>query len=93
MGEINRLGQLAPGGEDNLGQLAPGGGGGGASQPRLLAPRRASYPGGQINWDTGRIYNLCANHTSNSGLTETLCRAQAILYALPNNERVPNIVG
>ena len=35
----------------------------------------------------GRIYNHCENHTSNSVLTEPLCRAQAILYALPNNER------
>ena len=35
----------------------------------------------------GHIYKLCANHTSNSGLTEPLSRAQAIFYALPNNER------
>ena len=26
-------------------------------------------------------------------LTKPLCRAQAILYSLPNNEWVPNIVG
>ena len=36
MGEINRLGQLAPGGEDNLGQLAPGGGGGGGGKPTTV---------------------------------------------------------
>ena len=35
----------------------------------------------------GRIYKLCAKNTSNSGLTEPLCRAQASFYALPNNER------
>ena len=41
VGEINRLGQLAPGGEDNLGQLAPGGGGGGQANHGYL------HPGGQ----------------------------------------------
>ena len=35
----------------------------------------------------GRIFNLCANHTSNSGFDQTLCHAQAIFYALPNNKR------
>ena len=38
-GKINRLGQLAPGGEDNQG--------GGQDIPGYLAPRGASCPGGQ----------------------------------------------
>ena len=35
----------------------------------------------------GRIYKLCANHHQIQVLTEPLCLAQAILNALPNNER------
>ena len=33
------------------------------------------------------IYTFFANHISNSGLTEPLFHAQAILYAVPNNEQ------
>ena len=35
----------------------------------------------------GRIYKLCANHHQIQVLTEPLCLAEAILNALPNNER------
>ena len=34
----------------------------------------------------GCLYKLQSKHPPNSGLTKTLCRAQAIFYSLPNNE-------
>ena len=34
----------------------------------------------------GRLYKHHSKHTSNSGLTKPLCRANAIFYSLPNNE-------
>ena len=33
-----------------------------------------------------RLYKLQSKHTSNSGSTKPLSRAQAIFYSLPNNE-------
>ena len=35
----------------------------------------------------GRIYKLCAKHTSNSGFGRTLMPFSGYFYALPNNER------
>ena len=35
----------------------------------------------------GRIYNLCAYHTSNSGFDRTFMPCSCYFYALLNNER------
>ena len=35
----------------------------------------------------GRIYKLCAKHTSNSGFERTIMPCSSYFYALPNNER------